>query len=110
MSAVTIGSVGGLKFDLVVSKQTVKTISPAKVSFDFDGYEDEYDYGQVFKAFIHIWIVPFLLAFIDSTNSLVYLGCVSFLYSTVFWKKSSEFWGVLSFSVAIVVLFIVSVQ
>lgn len=110
MSAVTIGSARELKFDLVVSEQTVKAISPANVSLDFDSYEDEYDYGQVFKAFIHIWIVPFLLAFIDPTNSLVYLGCVSFLYFTVFWKKSSEFWGILSFSVAMVILFIVSVQ
>lgn len=110
MSVVSIGSAAGLNFDLVASEQPTQTVSPSNIGLYFEGDEDEYDYGQVFKAFIHVWVVPFLLAFIDPTNSLAYIGCVSFLYFTVFWNKSSEFWAVLGFSVLIILLFIISVQ
>ena len=90
-------------------EEGINPLSPLGVSRYFVGEEDDYNYGQVGKAFLHIWGVPFLLAFLDIQYSLTYIVAVSFLYSTVFRKKSEEFFGVLSFSIIIIAFFVLSI-
>lgn len=89
-------------------EKSTKIIAPGLISYDFIGYEEDYDYRKIFKAIIHVWIIPFILAFIDPLNTVVYWGCLTLLYSTVFRYKSDEFWGVSLFTILIALFLIVS--
>lgn len=60
--------------------------------------EYEYDYHQLFKAFIHVWLIPFALGFINPMYSIIYIIIVASMYSTIFRSKSEGFWGVLGFT------------
>lgn len=60
--------------------------------------EIEYDYNQLFKAFTHVWLIPFALGLISPLYSIIYIVAVAAMYSTVFRSKSEVFWGVMAFT------------
>ena len=90
-------------------EKTANFITPAHVSHDFIRYEEHYDYGQIGKGFIHVYGIPFIIAFFAPQYSLVYIACVALMYSTVFRAKSEGFFTVLGFSVAIIALLVLAV-
>lgn len=68
---------------------------PSERSIDF-----EYDYHQLLKAFIHVWIIPFLLGMmLHPLYSLLYISVLSLAYATIFRSKSESFWSVMGFSI-----------
>lgn len=87
----------------VSNKQGLEEFSPIGVGSNFECDYDEYDYGRIGKAIVHVYLIPLLIwgvfKFLAPEMSLVvavsYIGCVAFLYLTVFHEKSQEFFGVL---------------
>lgn len=100
----------------VLNEQGFENIAPTYVGSNFECDYEEYNYGRIAKGFLHVWFIPFVLYLIfeavplvGSMIPFVYLVCVTFLYSTVFRKQSDEFFGVLSFTISMIGLFIVIV-
>jgi len=90
-----------------MSKILTNSATPAHIGHNFISDDQEYDYGQIGKGIIHVWVIPFLIAFIAAEYSLVYIACVTLLYSTVFRDKSDGFFGVLGISLAIIAIMII---
>lgn len=97
----------------VSNEQGFENLSPSYIGSNFECDYEEYNYSRIAKAFIHIWIAPLiLLAVFGSKVSfgnfipLIYLTCVTFLYSTVFRKQSGEFFGALLFTVLMIGAFV----
>jgi hypothetical protein len=100
----------------VLNEQGFEDVTPVYVGSNFECDYEEYNYGRIAKGFLHVWIIPFFLYllfesvfFVGSMVPLAYLICVTFLYCTVFKKQSDEFFGVLSFTISMIGLFIVVV-
>lgn len=93
--------------EAVLNEQGFKNVAPLEVGSNFECDYDEYNYGRIGKAVAHILLIPFLLAFLNIKLPMGYLVCVIFLYSTVFRSQSKEFFGVLSFVIAISAIFII---
>lgn len=90
-------------------EEGVENISPFFVGSDFVSDEDEYNYKQVGKAFIHILVIPILLFFIMGPKAVAgYIGFTTFLYATVFRKKSEEYFSILFAIISLYLLLILS--
>lgn len=91
------------------SEKGIEKISPLFVGSDLICDKDEYDYKQVTKAFMHILIIPAIIFFIIGPNAVAgYFGSVSFLYATVFRKKSKEYFSILFAIISLYILLILS--
>lgn len=84
-----------------VREEGFEEVSPSLVGSNFECDYEEYNYGNVFKAILHIFIIPFIVAIWFPKLSIAWIVFVIFLYSTVYRQNSKEFWGVLSFVILI---------
>lgn len=84
-----------------VGEEGFEKISPAIIGSKFECDYEEYNYGNIFKAILHIFMIPFLIAIWSPKLSIAWIVFVIFLYSTVYRQNSKEFWGVLSFVILI---------
>lgn len=90
-------------------EEGVEKISPLFIGSDLECDEDEYDYKQVGKAFIHVLIIPILLFFLMGPKAVAgYIGFTAFLYATVFRKKSEEYFSILFAIISLYLLLILS--
>jgi len=89
-----------------VGEDGSKEVSPTLVGSNFECDYEEYNYGNVFKAILHIFIIPFIVAIWFPKLSIAWIVFAIFLYSTVYRQNSKEFWGVLSFVILIAAAFV----
>lgn len=92
----------------MTSEPTVYPIPPYRITVNFESDVEEYNYGQIGKAVVHVLIVPFILAFINPILSSGYVLSATFLYATVFRHKSQEYFGVLTFIILMTIFMIVA--
>jgi len=90
------------------SEVFIEPTTPAYIGTNFESDVQEYNYGQIAKSLVHIFIIPFMLSFIDPKYPLAYVAVVSALYATVFRDRASEYFGVLSLVIALAALFVVA--
>lgn len=90
-------------------EQEREEFCPSNIGSDLDSSQDDYNYRNIGKGIVHVWIIPLLLAFFwEPKVSLVYELSVLALYSTVFSYKSEEYFGVLVFSILVAAVMIAS--
>ncbi|MDD3597443.1 hypothetical protein [Sulfuricurvum sp.] len=97
----------------VLNEERLQAFAPSAAGSNFECDYEEYNYSRIAKAFVHIWVVPLILFVLFESKvsfahyiPLTYIGCVTFLYCTVFKKQSEEYFGVLIFSVSMIMLLI----
>lgn len=90
------------------SEDFISPTTPHGIGVNFESDVEEYDYTQIGKGIVHAIIIPFLLAFANPILSTGYVLVASILYATLFRHKSSGFFGVLFFMIAITSLMIVA--
>lgn len=91
--------------NFVELKYGVEKISPSLISSDFIGDEDEYNYEQIGKAIFHVLIIPIILFSIFGAKAVGgYMTTITFLYSTVFFNKSKEYFALLSVIITLFIL------
>lgn len=93
----------------ILNENGFEEVSPLGVGEYFESDADDYNYSRIFKAMVHIYLIPLLGVLVFGPKfALIYLGCMVLLYSTVFRAKSKEFFSILLASIAFCCLMILS--